>query len=149
MPSSYFAFGSNLSRARLVGRVGPVEVVGPAVVSAWAHRFSTRGADGTGKGNIEPGDARVWGVVYRLADAQLRVLDEFEWGYERRTLAARVEGDPLQVVTYVGRRPGPLLPPAAWYLAHYRVGIREHGLPDAWLQEIERQARDASDRSRG
>ncbi len=52
-----------MCRARLIERVGAVDVVGPAQAPGWRHRFNKLGHDGTGKGNIEPGDEHVWGVV--------------------------------------------------------------------------------------
>lgn len=140
MSSLYFAFGSNMSRMRLAQRVGEVEVVGPARAPGWRHRFNKRGHDGTGKGNIEPADEYVWGVVYRLSPEQLRVLDGFEGGYRRCELSAEIHTGAVGVVSYLGLRPGSSLAPAPWYLEHYRVGIREHALPDAWLAEVELHA---------
>ncbi len=137
----YFAFGSNMSRARLVERVGEVEVVGASRVAGWRHRFNKLGRDGTGKGNIERGDEHTWGVVYRVRLEQLARLDAYEGGYRRTALTARVGEGLVEVATYVGLRPGPSLAPADWYLEHYRQGIREHGLPDAWLAEVERHAK--------
>ncbi len=138
--SLYFAFGSNMCRARLAERVGQVQVRGLARAPGWRHRFNKRGRDGTGKGNIEPADAQVWGVLYWLNADQLHVLDGFEGGYERRLI--RVDGGTtVEAVSYVGLYPGPSLSPAPWYLEHYRAGIREHGLPAAWLAEIEAHAR--------
>ncbi len=129
-----------MCRARLVERVGAVEVVGPAQAPGWRHRFNQRGRDGTGTGNIQPGDEHVWGVVYRLRTEQLVALDGFEGGYRRCEVSVILGAEPAAVLSYVGLRPGSSLPPADWYLQHYRVGIREHGLPAQWLARVEEHA---------
>jgi len=80
----YFAYGSNLSSARLRARLEEVEVVGPAVLAEHRLALDKRGHDGSAKANVvrHPGE-RVWGVVYELATAHVEVLDRFEGGYER------------------------------------------------------------------
>lgn len=78
----YFAYGSNMSRARLEARLGRVADLGRAQCHERRHRFSKLGRDGTGKGNIEAvADARVWGVLYQLDGGQLDRLIEIESGY--------------------------------------------------------------------
>ena len=120
--------------------MGNVRVLGPGRAPGWRHRFNKRGRDGTGKGNIEPADAHVWGVVYGLTAAQLDLLDGFEGGYRRCALVVEAGREALATIAYVGLQPGSCLRPAPWYLEHYRVGIRQHGLPEAWLAEVERHA---------
>lgn len=129
-----------MSRTRLVERVGGVDIVGAARARGWRHRFNKQGRDGTGKGNIEPGDEHVWGVLYRMAATQLDVLDGFEGGYRRCEIAVEIPGERVTALSYLGLSPGASLRPAHWYLDHYRIGIREHGLPEAWLAEVERHA---------
>lgn len=137
-PFSYFAYGSNMWRPRLEHRVGPVWVHGPAVLAGFAHRFNKLGADGTAKGNIvrTPG-SQVYGVLYRLNDEQFEMLRRYEGGYEERQLVVLCSGEPTDAITYIAevpRRDCP--PPKPEYLAHYRRGIVQHGLPETYLAEI-------------
>jgi len=137
LPVSYFAFGSNMSRARLVGRIGAVKVLGAARLPDHRHRFSKRGSDGTGKGNIEPHPGGVvHGVLYGLHAAQLDRLAEFEGGYRRRDVMVVASQGAVLAATFVALPPGTAPPPSEAYLDHYRRGIAEHGLPAAYLDEL-------------
>lgn len=142
----YFAYGSNMSSARLRARVGPFEIRGHAVLPRHEHQFSKPGMDGTGKGHVQPHPRRrVHGVLYGLADDQLERLAEFEGGYRRATLtvlSAR-EDDPITAVTFLALRPGGAPPPSLAYLDHYREGFLEHALPRDYARAL---LRDAGDR---
>lgn len=131
----YFAYGSNMSRARIEARLGSVQDLGRARCPDREHRFSKLGRDGTGKGNIEAvAGALVWGVVYELDEAQLARLAEFEFGY-RATQIELAAG--MQIVTsFVALKPVAGLAPTPEYLEHYVTGIREHGIPDAYLAAV-------------
>ena len=144
----YFAYGSNLSRARIQARLGPVRDLGRAHLPGRVHRFSKRGRDGSGKGNVERApigaDARVWGVVYELSDAQFDRLTEFELGYRVVTLelpgapvlATAATRGPMPVSSFEALTPGPELAPTREYLDHYVTGVREHGIPDDYLDAL-------------
>lgn len=126
----YFAYGSNMCRARLEKRVGTVEVRGVARLADYVHRFTKPGGDGTAKGNIEvePG-ARVLGVVYGLVSEQLEELAVYEGGYRRIEVLAEVGEARLTAVTFVAERPSRRIPgPEPWYLDYYRRGIVQHGI---------------------
>jgi gamma-glutamylcyclotransferase len=134
----YFAYGSNMSRARLEGRLGRVADLGRARCADRRHRFSKLGLDGTGKGNLEPAAAGlVWGVLYELDAGQLERLVAIETGY--RLLEIEVELDGIGLVPTVSfealeQRAG--LAPTREYVEHYVTGIREHGIPDAYLAVV-------------
>jgi len=136
----YFAYGSNMARARLEQRVGTVEVLGRGWLDAHRHRFSKLGADGTGKGNIEAhAGASVWGVVYRLAPQQLERLGEHEPGYraiELELLLVDAGREVVRAVSYQALRVVEMLQPTDAYVQHYLAGMREHGLPDAYCAAI-------------
>jgi gamma-glutamylcyclotransferase (GGCT)/AIG2-like uncharacterized protein YtfP len=132
----YFAFGSNLSSARLRARAPSALAVGAATLADHRLVLDRRASDGSGKVNLvrEPG-ARVWGVVFTLSPADLSVLDGFEPGYAR--IEARVEmhgGSALDVHLYVSdERCAEDLRAHAWYKAFVVEGAREHALPDDWI----------------
>ena len=140
----YFAYGSNLSSARLRARVGPIDIRGPAWLPGHEHRFSKRGSDGTGKGNIEPHPRRgVHGVLYRLAPPQFERLATFEGGYRDASIRVwRPDGAPRWAITFVALEPGPAPTPHRAYLDHYRAGFLEHDLPRAYANAILRDAGD-------
>lgn len=134
-PGLYFAFGSNMTHARLRARVGTCEVVGTALLAGHALRFHKRGADGSGKCDAyrtQGKDDQVHGVVYRLTPAQLSRLDDFEGpGYVRRVLALVGMGRVVHAATYLARGEyiDPGLRPFSWYKELVLHGAVEHGLP--------------------
>lgn len=126
-----------MSRARLQARLGAVEDRGRAVLHDWRHRFSKRGGDGTGKGNIEPVTGSVvHGVLYVLTRSQLDRLVTFEGGYALAELPVHRRGIGELAATFVARPPVAPLRPAPFYVAHYVVGMREHGIPSRYAEEI-------------
>jgi len=133
----YFAYGSNMSSARLRGRIGDVHIVGVGRLSGYVHRFDKRGADGTAKGNIvaSPG-ARVLGVLYRIDMQQLETLSEFEGGYRQVELRIHHDRTEVAAVSFAAIAPATGLAPTREYLGHYRCGLREHGLPAHYAREL-------------
>lgn len=135
----YFAYGSNMSSLRLERRVGTVETLGRARLPAHRHRFSKLGRDGTGKGNIEPHpEEHTWGVIYGLTGQQLGELEGYEIGYRRAELDVvhHAGSDLVRVTTFVALRVVEGLAPTDEYLSHYRDGIDEHGIEDAYLRRL-------------
>lgn len=133
----YFAYGSNMSSARLRRRVGEVDIVGIGTLHGYVHRFDKRGADGSAKGNIvvAPGQ-RVLGVLYRIDVRQLETLSVYEGGYRRVELRVHHHAGEVDAVSFAAIAPVAGLAPAADYLRHYRRGLREHGMPDAYVREV-------------
>ncbi|MFO7562594.1 MAG: gamma-glutamylcyclotransferase family protein [Enhygromyxa sp.] len=136
----YFAYGSNMSRARLEARLGRVVDLGRARCPDRRHEFSKLGRDGSGKGNIELArDELVWGVVYEIEPVQLERLIEFEFGYRVVEVEVEVElatPEPEPAVTFEALACCPGLAPTREYLEHYVAGIREHRIPDAYLAAV-------------
>jgi gamma-glutamylcyclotransferase len=139
----YFAYGSNMSRARLEARLGPVRDLGRARCPDRHHRFSKLGRDGTGKGNIEVlAGALVWGVVYELGETQLERLAKFEFGYRGTLLdlglaePALERGGAVRAASFEALTPVAGLAPTRAYLEHYVAGIREHGIPEAYANAV-------------
>lgn len=135
----YFAYGSNLSSARLRARIEDVQPVGPALLADHRLALNKRGHDGSAKANlvVHPGES-VWGVLYRLPRRHLEALDRFEGGYAREAVRVQPrEGGFLEAVTYRSQRLVEGWLPFDWYRAHLVEGAREHGLPAAWIARLE------------
>ncbi len=142
----YFAYGSNLSRARLQSRVPEARPLGRARLPGWALCFDKHGRDQHAKANIRsaPGD-HVWGAVYHLPAALRAPLDSAEGlGVEYAMRRVRVTLDApaseIDAYTYVALRTCPGLPLQDWYLEHVLAGIGDHGLPQAWQVQVRRIA---------
>lgn len=139
-----FAYGSNMSRARLQARLVSARFV--AVASLSGHRlcFNKVGSDGSAKCNAEAtgraGD-RVMGVVFELDAAEKPVLDRIEGlgvGYEEKHIEVlTTDGERLAAVMYAAIRLDPSLKPYSWYRHHVLMGAREHGLPPDYIARIE------------
>lgn len=140
----YFAYGSNMSVARLSERAPSARVIGVARLRHHQLRFHKIGTDGSGKCNVWPtGDAGdvVFGVIYELDDADRPNLDAAEnlgTGYQLRTVALELDdGGVTHAEAYVAIPVNDGLKPFDWYHALVVAGAREHQLPEAYIQAIE------------
>ncbi|MDJ0868496.1 MAG: gamma-glutamylcyclotransferase family protein [Myxococcota bacterium] len=135
----YFAYGSNMSSARLGSRIADARALGRARLPGYAWRCDKLGADGTAKANLIawPG-ASVWGVLFRVGRDAWHVLDRLEGGYRR--VRVEVETGPgarLSAFTYLSERRTADPRPRRSYHLWMLDGAREHGLPRAWLSLLE------------
>lgn len=139
-----FGYGSNMPKARIEGRVGPCERLGPAFLTGYTLRFHKLSKkDGSAKcdafrtGNP---DDRLWGVLDRLSDGQLVDLDRFEGpGYRRITAHVTLGKRTVDAALYVAKPDAvnPELHPFDWYKAWVLMGARELGLPVDYIESIE------------
>ena len=146
----YFAYGSNLLTRRLRDPLRAPSAVALGVASApgFVMRFHKVGTDGSGKCTLiaTGNDADVvYGVLYELTDSDLPGLDREEGvhlgGYARHALRLRLRhGDATEAMTYVagGRYLDAACVPFDWYRDLVVAGAREHGLPPAYVRELER-----------
>jgi gamma-glutamylcyclotransferase len=143
----YFAYGSNMSAARLfAGRLKPEDVATGERIAGrlddWQLAFNkqARTPAGAGAGNIVPVRGRcVHGTLNFLPAKGFEVLDVHEGvaagHYERRTVAV-VRGDTgetVEAITYVALKVGQGLRPTRAYLAYLLAG-RDLLPPDYWEQ---------------
>ena len=136
MQALYFAYGSNLSSARMQGRVPSARSLGSARLCGYRLTTDKAGRDGTGKANLRvAAQSDVWGVVWALDVAHWPLLDACELGYERTEVA--IVGAVPTAHTYISERftSDPVLAEA--YRAVLVAGAREHGLPAAWIDRLE------------
>lgn len=129
----YFAFGSNMSSARLRARVPSARPLGAGMLEGWRFACNKRGRDGSGKANIVAREGeRVWGVVFEVAAPALADLDRFEGGYRRIEVEVTTAGEPVHCHTYVSGELGEALRLRRWYKRHIVDGAEEHRLPRDW-----------------
>jgi len=127
----YFAFGSNLSRARLAARVTIEEDLGRSQVVGWRFTCDKEGSDDSAKANlVQRAGSEVWGVTYALSHAAISQLDVFEDGYARVEVEVLTAGTRQTAFTYVSDHRNDSLLPYDWYKAYIVEGAVEHDLPD-------------------
>jgi gamma-glutamylcyclotransferase len=143
MDQWYFAYGSNLCIEQMIERTGPfppAEAPRLARLPDYRLAFNVRGEDGQAFANLmSPGDG-VLGVVYSCAPEALIKMDVFEKGYQRGSVRVVLEnGDNLEAVTYFAEpvHVATGLRPRAEYLQRILRGARQHGLPEAYIREME------------
>ncbi len=146
----YFAYGSNLLTGRLTDPLRAPSAVarGIATVSGFVMRFHKIGTDGSGKCTLIPtrDDADVvYGVLYEFAATDLAGLDREEGvhlgGYARCPVRVRFpDGGAAEAMTYIAgdRYLDPASVPFDWYRDLVVAGAIEHGLPPAYIRELER-----------
>jgi len=138
--SLYFAYGSNLCASRMSERVPSARFVTIARADGRRLSLGKRGRDGSGKATlIEAPGCFVWGVVYAIDPHDWRRLDRFERGYARTSLLVAWEREEhVAATTYVAPETAPDPTAFGWYKRLIVDGAREHGLPDAYVAELER-----------
>jgi gamma-glutamylcyclotransferase (GGCT)/AIG2-like uncharacterized protein YtfP len=148
---SYFAYGSNMSRARMARRVKGAQLLGVAVLVGSVLRWHKRSTDGSGKCDaFETGRStdRVIGVLYQIDESQSARLDEVEGvghGYRRKGVNVASSTATVAAITYVASPDciDSTVRPYEWYKEHVLSGAREHGLPSDYVAMIERVQADA------
>lgn len=138
----YFAYGSNMSTARLRARVPSAVALGRAYLPRHRLAFHKIGRDGSAKCDIVSDDhaVGVHGVVFVIDLAERGMLDEAEGlgrGYGVQQVSVHASsGEPLDAFAYVATAVDPLLRPYAWYLHHVLAGAIEHALPHDYVAMI-------------
>lgn len=137
----YFAYGSNMSTARLRKRVPQAEPQESAVLRDRELRWHKRSKDGSAKCDAAaaPG-AEVHGVLFRIPSVSLPALDTAEgcgYGYERERVVVETKGGPQEALTYLATRLDPSLPVYECYKTHVVRGAEEHHLPEDYRRILE------------
>ncbi len=143
MPFNYFAYGSNMFTPKMRDTAQSAEFKTLARLPGHILRFNKhRHTDGSGKGNIvATGNAQdeVWGVIFEIADADRKPLDDSEGGYDPVTIDVVTAAGWRPVLTYVAKphRMNDGLKPYTWYKEFIVRSAKEHGLPAAYIQLLE------------
>lgn len=140
MKVKYFAYGSNMSSARLQNRAPSAQATGRAKLYDRRLVFNKASNDGSTKANIEysPGDV-VWGVLYELDEKDLQKVDAAEGGYKRIEVEVIIDsGDTVKAFSYVSTNIMTGCIPLDWYIDYILAGAKEHGLPQQYINELQR-----------
>jgi gamma-glutamylcyclotransferase len=139
----YFAYGSNMSLARLRGRVPGAIRLGVFFLDEHDLRFHKTGKDGSGKCDAfhtRNTSHSVIGALFEIDRNEKKVLDKVEglgYGYEEKSVRVHDgNGDSHVAVTYCAIRMNPALRPYSWYLNHVVVGAQETKVPPEYLDRI-------------
>ena len=139
----YFAYGSNMSTARLSERMPSCKPLGIATLPGHALRFHKRSVDKSGKCNAfaTGNENSVIGVLFSFDPAERAELDKAEGvgsGYEHATVTViNDKGRRRKVLTYLATPDyiDDSLKPFGWYKNFVLVGGKEHGLPPEYIAE--------------
>ena len=132
----YFAYGSNLCVRQMATRCPEAGDPRPAQLADHDWLINERGV-----ATIDPrAGTDVHGVLWRLTDADLTVLDAAEGvphRYRRELMTISTLDGPIPAWVYIDPRvvPGP---PRAGYLERIVDGARHHGLPQHWIDFLHR-----------
>ncbi len=140
----YFAYGSNMSERRLLQRLPGARRVGHARCPSHGVVFHKKGfIDGSGKcGLVAQGQATVeaHGVLFEIAAAEIRVLDEIEGvgsGYCRISLDLYLpDNNVVHGHSYLATHFDEALKPYHWYKHHVVTGAMESGLPADYVDRL-------------
>lgn len=163
----YFAYGSNMSSARLRFRVPGAQAIGAATLAGHRLCFHKRSdKDGSGKCDAHFTGAdndQVIGVLFSIPETQLEDLHRHEGrghGYnDHMVRIVTEEGGESEALTYraAASHIVPSLTPFSWYWDFVASGAREHGLPESYIktfiESIDRpedpsRTRDAEERAK-
>ena len=148
---NYLAYGSNLSARRLAARISIRGVVGTIVLPGYRLAFNKRGADGSGKCNLQPCPGeRAHGVVYQIEALAKSTLDRIEGvghGYRVDVWRDASHGD---CFFYRAEESAldDALRPFDWYHAYVLAGARQHALPLDYIAAIAAVPTQADDDAR-
>ena len=135
MTIHYFAFGSNMTRSRMVARIPEAQDLGRGHLEDWTFECNKLGMDGSAKANLVPcPGALVWGVVYRFPSSRLPGLDVIEGGYRRITVEVWIHGVRQRCETYASDRLTDDPTPFDWYQGLMVAGAEEHALPERHIE---------------
>ncbi len=133
---SYFAYGSNLDVTQMARRCPDATDPRRATLDDHGWLINERGV-----ATVEPLDGvQVHGVLWQISDHDLAVLDSAEGvpvRYRRDRMTVQTDDGPLQAWVYVDHRVEPGAPRPG-YLERIIGGAAHHGLPQRWLEYLER-----------
>ncbi len=137
----YFAYGSNMSIARLRERAPSAVPLGCHVLKLHDLRFHKASIDGSAKCDaFYTGREQdvIYGALFDIQASDKAVLDAAEGlgvGYDEKAVSVSAAGgNVIRAVTYVATAIDDTLAPYSWYLHHVLVGALETGLPAGYIR---------------
>ncbi|KEQ18793.1 gamma-glutamylcyclotransferase family protein [Endozoicomonas numazuensis] len=140
---NYFAYGSNMSLARLKNRVPSAQRLGIFYLEAHDLRFHKASKDGSAKCDAfyTGDDCRIYGCLFDIAEEEKALLDQYEGlgiGYaEKQVQLLNDKQESIPAFTYCALLVNELLLPYDWYLQHVLVGAKEAQLPESYICRLE------------
>jgi len=138
IPRYIFAYGSNMLLQRIAERAPTAIVLCTARAAGYRLVFNKLGQDGSAKANIIPSkisNDTVYGVIYKISQADLLALDEAEPNYDRiRILSQTSIGSNIMAYVYCAKPEvthNDILP-YDWYVALVATGARTNRLPESY-----------------
>lgn len=140
----YFAYGSNMSLARIRKRVPSATRINTCRLPNHTLKFHKIGADGSAKCDAyftgNPKD-QLHGALFLIDPAEKVHLDAAEGlhaGYELKTVQLHDEtGRQFEAFTYYATHVDPHLMPFQWYVHHVVVGAHESTLPVPYIADLQ------------
>ncbi|MBS1994773.1 MAG: gamma-glutamylcyclotransferase [Cyanobacteria bacterium SZAS LIN-2] len=138
-----FSYGSNMYSARLRARTPSAVAVGsrnvPGVQLTWdkvSRKDGSRKCDAERTGNSAD---CIWGVLYEIDAIEEHLLDRAEglgFGYSKTYVGLEGRTGLIRASMYVATEKSDYLP-FDWYKVYVVAGAREHGLPRAYVLQLE------------
>ncbi|MGJ5619541.1 gamma-glutamylcyclotransferase family protein [Sulfitobacter sp. MF3-043] len=139
----YFSYGSNMSKSQIEERVGDVDFIGKGTLNGHDMVFSRKGSYRPGavaSVHRAPGSS-VHGVIYSMSNSQLDRMDEIEdrEAYQRQPVIIVNEfGDSIVCAAHIAFPEDAPPPPDTEYVDLIVKSAREVGLPDAYIERLQR-----------
>ena len=138
----YFAYGSNLSLARLTRRVPSAKLVSTGRLNKHRLCFHKVGRDGSAKCDafytgIQ--DDSTLGAVFRIHSDHKQSLDRAEGlgnGYEIKNVTVLTDLENVTAFTYYATNIDNSIKPFHWYKKHVLLGAKEHCFPEHYINRI-------------
>ncbi|MDZ4319230.1 MAG: gamma-glutamylcyclotransferase family protein [Phenylobacterium sp.] len=143
--TEYFAYGSNMSTARLRARTPSAKPLGLATLPGHTLRFHKLSKDKSAKCDAfatSDDDSAVIGVLFSFDPSERGALDRHEGagkGYDAKVVTViNDKGRRRKVLTYLASPDAidEALKPYSWYKDHVLAGSQEHGLPPDYVAEF-------------
>ncbi len=137
----YFAYGSNMSIARLRERISSAVSFGCHALKKHDLRFHKSSKDGSGKCDAfftDNEEDTIFGVLFEINSSEKSALDRAEglgFGYDEKEVTVIANDDSLiQAITYIATNIDESLMPYSWYVNHVLVGANETSFPEDYVQ---------------
>lgn len=137
----YFAYGSNMSIARLRGRVPSAVTLGRHSLLGHDLYFHKSCNDGSAKCDAyftsNVADV-IYGALFEIAAAEKPALDKVEGlghGYDEKEVTVTAQDGTLRIsIIYVASDIDKTLKPYSWYMNHVLIGAIETSLPANYVK---------------